>query len=182
MLHLVLGKQGSGKTLFVIMKAYEYFKRGYTIYSNVALNFPYKKLNYNDIINCKLKNAIVIIDEVHQLLPARASMREINRLICDSFLSMIRKQGLEVFGTSQTDRKVDVRFIEECDYVYVCSKFALVNGKFSPVIITENLARNIPIIIDVEIKETFSGKCIKTHFLGNGFFDLYDTEQIIRIV
>ena len=134
MIHLVIGKQGSGKTLFLVKKAYEYYKAGFTIYSNVHLNFPYKKLNYKDIINCKLDNGVVILDEVHLLLPARNSMSTRNREICDSFLSMVRKKKLIIYGTTQTERKVDIRFREEKDFFYMCRKFAFVKKKWEEVL------------------------------------------------
>lgn len=185
MMHLILGRQGSGKTLFLVLKAMQGYKKGKTIYSNVALSFPYKQLDYQDIVDCKLRNAIVILDEIHQLLPARKSMSKTNVEICDGFLSMIRKAGLEVYGTTQTLRKVDVRFREEADYMYMCEKSALINkdGKMVWMKITHNqdLSKKTPIRISMDAEETFSGKMIKFHFLGNPLFKLYDTNQIIKI-
>jgi hypothetical protein len=181
MIHLVLGRQGSGKTLYLVKKAYEYYKAGLTIYSNVHLNFPYKKLNYKDIIDCKLENGLVIIDEIHLLLPARNSMRKINREICDSFLSMVRKKGLIIYGSTQIDRKVDVRFREEKDFLHICKKFAFYNEIWSEVMHNQNLNKDVPIMIDIESIETFSGNSIKFNFIANPFFKLYDTKQIIKI-
>lgn len=186
MMHLILGRQGSGKTLFLVYKAYQAYRHGKTVYSNVALNFPYKKLDYQEIVDCKLRNAVVIIDEVHQLLPARRSMSKVNIRICDGFLSMIRKAGLEVYGTTQTLRKVDIRFREEADYIYSCDKYAYMfndNGEKKWVHIThnQNLGARIPIKIKMECVETFSDRMIKFQFLGNPLFKLYDTNQIIKI-
>ena len=104
MIHLTLGNQGSGKTLYAVAQAYKAYKEGKTIYSNVKLNFPYKTLNYNDIINCNYSNAVLIIDEIHQLLPARNSLSKSSRKICDSFLSMVRKKGT-VVPLSQQEKK-----------------------------------------------------------------------------
>jgi len=181
MIHLILGKQGSGKTLYLVMKAYEYYKAGYTIYSNVALKFPYKKLNYQDIIDCKLEKAVVIIDEVHLLLPARNSMAKTSRLICDSFLSMVRKKGLIIYGTTQTLRKVDIRFREERDYLYICNKFAYINNKWVEILHNQNLNRNIPIMIKLDVTEMFSSNTISINFMGNEYFSKYDTRQIIKV-
>ena len=181
MIHLITGRQGSGKTLYLVKVAYDCYKAGKTVYSNVHLNFPYKQLDYNDIIECKLENGIVILDEVHQLLSARSSMSKVNREICDSFLSMVRKKGLEVYGTTQTTRKVDIRFREESDFLYVCSRYGYINKQWGEILHNQNLAKNIPIMIKLEVQELFSGNWLKVSFIGNTYYKLYDTNQIIHI-
>lgn len=182
MIHLVLGKQGSGKTLLLVSMAYQKYKEGKNIYSNIAFNFPYKKLSYKDVIKCKLTNGAVFIDEIHQLLPARASGRKINRKICDGFLSMVRKQGLEIYGTTQTRRKVDIRFREEADYEYFCEKYAFIDNEWCQVGHNQDLDRDIPINIKVKVMETSTFQIVDTFFHGNPYFDMYDTSQIINII
>ena len=181
MIHLILGRQGSGKTLFLIKKAYEYYEQGKTIYSNVHLKFPYKKLDYNDIINCKLENGVVILDEIHLLLPARNSNRVINREICDNFLSMVRKKGLIIFGTTQTERKVDIRFREEKDFLYYCDKFAYVSNQWVQIMHNQNLNKKIKIMIKLQVQEMYSMNITEIFFVGNKYFSMYDTTQIIKI-
>ena len=181
MISLVIGRQGSGKTLFLVKKAYEYYKEGKTIYSNIKLNFPFKPINYNDIINCRLKNAVVIIDEIHLLLSARNSMSRQNRLICDGFISMVRKMGLNVLGSTQTERKVDVRFREEKDFLYACNKYAYINNKWEEVLHNQNLNKTIPIMICLDVREEFSMNWITMSFLGNNYFNLYNTEEVVKI-
>lgn len=182
MIHLITGQQGSGKTLFLVKMAYEAYLKGKTIYSNVALRFPYKPLDYKDIIECRLQNAIVILDEIHLLLPARRSMKHSSVAICDGFLSMVRKKGLEVYGTTQTIRKVDIRFREECDYYYTTIKYAMIKkGKFERIFHNENLNRNIPLMIKINVTETYSNNTIEISFLGNKYFKLFDTNQVIKV-
>jgi len=181
MIHLILGKQGSGKTLFLVKMAYEYYKAGKSVYSNVSLNFPYIKINYKDIIEHNLENGIVILDEIHLLLPARASMRNSSRKICDGFLSMVRKKGLVIYGSTQTLRKVDIRFRDERDFTYIATKYAYINKNFIEVLHNQNLNKKIPIIIKLEVQETFSGQTINTQFLGNDLFKLYNTSEIIKV-
>jgi hypothetical protein len=173
--------QGSGKTLFLVRQAYIGYKKGKKIYSNVDLNFPYKEIDYNDIVNCKYENAIVILDEIHQLLPSRRSMSDININICDGFLSMVRKKGLEIFGSTQTQRKVDIRFREESDYIYLCEKWAHLKGRWAQVTESEDLDINIPIMISVLACQTFSGSIKKFYFEGNPLYDIYNTRQIIQV-
>jgi len=180
-IHLIIVRQGSGKTLFIIKKAYEYHNLGYTIYSNVHLHFPYKKLTLKDIIECKLRNAVVIIDEIHLFLSSRNSMSIISREICDGFLSMVRKAGLIIYATTQTERKVDVRFREEKDFLYICTKYAVMNNKVMEILHNQNLPINVRIIIKMEIQEMFSGSWVTFSFIGNRYFNLFDTNQIIQV-
>lgn len=183
MIHIILGKQGSGKTIYVVSCLYDAYLHGKTIYSNVHLKFPYKKLNYNDIIHCKLKNAVVFIDEVHQLLPARSSgINPVNRAICDSFLSMVRKMNLIIYVTSQTARKFDIRLWEEKDFVYMCKRFYFENNIWVEALHNQNLNPEIPILISCDIQEEISGNIINHNVIVNDFFKLYDTNQIIKII
>jgi len=181
MIHLILGRQGSGKTLFLVREAYKHYKQGKTIYANFKLNFPFKRINYNDIVNCKLEDAVVLIDEIHLLLPSRNCMSVRSRQICDSFLSMVRKKGLEVYGTTQTERKVDVRFREEKDFLYICKKYGIVNGVIMEIMHNQDLGVNDKIIISLDIIETFSGNSINYSFIGNDYFNYYDTREIIKV-
>jgi hypothetical protein len=104
-IHLILGYQGSGKTLYMVLKAYEYYKKGYKIYSNIHFKgIPYEEISLNKVVNCEYRNAVVFIDEIHLLLPSRNSMSKNSRKICDGFLSMVRKAKLEIFGSTQTPR------------------------------------------------------------------------------
>lgn len=181
MITLIIGRQGSGKTLFLVKKAYEYYLEGKTIYSNIKLNFPFKQIDYNDIINCKLKNAVVILDEIHLLIPARNSTSKRSRLIVDGFLSMVRKMNLNVFGSTQTERKVDIRFREEKDFLYICNKYVYLNNKWTEVLHNENLNKDIPIMIQLDVQETFSENWISISFIGNDYFKLYDTTEVVKI-
>lgn len=181
MIHLVMGRQGSGKTLFMVKKAYETFLRGGTVYSNIKLKFPYKPINIKDIIECKLEDGIVVWDEVHIYLSSRRSMSKASRLICDGFLSMVRKKNLEVYGSTQLLRKVDVRFREEADFYYSCHKFIAYNGKWS--ISMDNVQRNkeMPIMIMYYVQENFSGSMLKEFFMGNDYFKLFNTREIVMV-
>jgi len=94
---------------------------------------------------------------------------------------MVRKKGLIVYGTTQTERKVDIRFREEKDYSYICSKYGFINKAWTEIIHNQNLPKNIPIMIKLKVQEIFSGQEIQISFLGNSFFNLFDTNQVIKI-
>ena len=182
MLHLVIGNQGSGKTLFLVKKALEYARQGITIYSNINFKgIRFKRLKYKDIIECKLSKGVVFLDEIHLLINSRNSISKNSREICTKFLSQVRKQGLEIWASSQKPRKVDINFREETDILYSCQKFALINNVWSHVTHNQNLSKKVPIMIDIEVTEMYSGKMIKYNFIGNEYFKMYDTSQIIQI-
>lgn len=182
MINLVIGRQGSGKTLLLVKKAEEYFNSGRKVYSNVHLNFPYSPIDYNDIVNCEYENAIIILDEIHLLLPARNSMSKRNREICDSFLSMVRKKGLVIYGSTQTERKVDIRFREEADFIYRCTKYAFINGRWTYISQSKKLDKIVPINIKTEIWDSYTENILIQFFRANRLFDLYDTTQIIKVL
>jgi len=190
MIHLVLGKQGDGKTLFLVKKAYEKYRKGYTVYSNVHLNFPYKHIKVDDIINCKLQNGVVIWDEIHIHLPARRSLSKTNVKICDGFLSMVRKKNLEIFGSTQTTRKVDVRFRDEADYLYQCKKQIMYKNTFVPARHDKEYSLDTDVYIKLTIAEKNTEdfftmqeevKYIYKRFKANPYYNLYDSKQIIKI-
>lgn len=181
MIHLILGRQGSGKTLFLVMKGYEFYKKNQTVYSNIDLKFPYEQLDYNDIVESRLRDGVVLLDEVHLLLPARLAMRRINREICDGFLSQARKTKVDIYGTTQLPRKVDIRFREEADFVYICEKYAHLNKAWVKVLHNQDLPAHIPILINLEVEEMFSGNKVELNFIGNRYFNMFDSRQIIKV-
>jgi len=183
MLHLIIGNQGSGKTLLAVKMAYDAYLKGRIIYSNVALKFPYKQLDYNDIIECKLINAFVLIDEIHIFLSNRRSMSKVNIEVTDNFINQIRKQNLELVGTTQRLRKVDIKLREEIDYLYNCERYARIKNTWIKIEHNQNLDKKIPIMIMYSIKhlENDVEQVDYDFFVGNKLFDKYDTFQIIKI-
>jgi len=182
MIYLIMGKQGSGKTLFLTKIAKDEAKKGKTIYSNVAFKgIPYTPINYDDIIACKYDNGVVLLDEIHLLLPSRNSMSTTSRLLVDGFLSMVRKKNLEIYGSTQTYRKVDVRFREEAEYLGYCTKYAYINGSYTEVRHNQNLPVIIPILVKLQLKEIESGAEMLLTFIANSLFKHFNTRQIIKI-
>jgi hypothetical protein len=181
MIHLVIGLQGSGKTLFLVSRAIRGYQEGKKIYSNIDLSFPYIPIDYNDIVNCVYEDAIVIIDEVHQLLPSRRSTSKINISIVDGFLSMVRKKGLQVYGSCQTARKVDVRFREEADYWYLTEKFAQLDGNWIKISGSQEIPPDTPIKIKLMVCQSFSDSIKTIFFDGNPLYEFYSTNEVVMV-
>lgn len=183
-INLIIGRQGSGKTLLLVKLAYDNYKQQLKrkIYANFKLNIPFNRIDYDDIINCRLIDCMTLLDEVHLILPARLSMRGVNIEICDNFLSMARKQNNNIYATTQTLRKVDVRFREEADFIYYCTKYAYINGSWVEIIHDAMLPQqNVKTMIGVQIEETYSGDVINTAFMGNQYYDKFNTKEIVKI-
>ena len=182
-IHLILGRQGSGKTLLMVKLAWDYYHRAKNakIYTNFHLKFPYRHLHFKEIINCQLTDCKTFLDEVHLLLPARRSMKSTSVKICDRFLSMARKQNNEIYGSTQIARKVDVRFREEADYLYFCSKWAYINERWVEILHESMLRDDDLVMIKVEVEDTITGNMVRFAFNGNKYYDLYDTREIVDI-
>jgi hypothetical protein len=181
MIHLFTGRQGSGKTLIAVSKAYDQYMKGMNIYSNVHLNFKYEPLDYDKIINCEYEDGIVLLDEGHQLLPSRNSMSLISREIVDGFLSMVRKKNLHLYITTQTERKIDIRVRDEKDYQYICRRYAFIRYNWIEIKHNQNLPYDTPVLIHADIIDCYSDEINRVTFNANPIYDLYDTRQIIRI-
>jgi hypothetical protein len=53
----------------------------------------------------------------------------------------------------ETERKVDVRFREEKDFLIACNKYAYTNTKWTEVLHSQNLNTKIPIMICMDVRE-----------------------------
>jgi hypothetical protein len=96
---------------------------------------------------------------------------------------MVSKKKLDVYGTTQTIRKVDVRFRDERDYTYYCEKYVYdtTRGRFIECSGQNRDLGDKPVIVSINQIETFSQKESKLKFIANKFYNLYDTYEIILI-
>lgn len=180
MICLVLGSQGSGKTLFLTKEAYATYKKGKDVYSNFKLNFPHKNLRFSDMINTRLENCTVLIDEGALWgLNARDSMSRENKKLTVSFISQCRKKGVDLFVSAQIVRLLDCRVRENASYFIFCEKWVKVNGGWLEAVEGVDYGK-VPTVIRQEIVNMGSEKVKKTFFVANHFFGLYDTSEIIR--
>lgn len=180
MISLVVGRQGSGKTLFLVLRALQAAREGRRVYSNVHLRgIKYVPIRFSEIIECKYSNGVLLLDEAHLYLPARAALSKKSRLIVDGFLSMVRKKRLDVLGSTQLERKIDVRFREEKDYLFVCSKFLNVGGRWVECVGARQPSGEV--VIRVDALDCFSQRMRSFAFGANVLYQRFDTDQIIRV-
>lgn len=166
-----LGNIGSGKTLSMVKKAYEQFKRGKTIYSNFKLNFPYKELTLDILLDMRskdfdLKNSVILIDEAHIYLDSRRSASKIN-LIISYFILQSRKKSCDIYYTTQFIDQVDKR-LRQTSHAYILCKTRHINQVTT---ITLNT---------IELRKVEGSKIIYKAFKSNPYFDMYDTNEIVE--
>lgn len=115
--YLIIGPQGSGKTLLSVALTFELSKLYHNkkIFSNTTLNnIEYEKFNFDDLLNNIKENnnyyddSIIIFDEIHIFLNSLDYYKKQNRIV-QSFFSQLRKRKIFLIGTAQYILNVDVR-------------------------------------------------------------------------
>lgn len=172
-----VGTVGSGKTLSAVYECYQYYKRlGYTVYSNIGLNFPHVKLTrkvLDQLIKEKkgLQNAVLLMDEIHISVDSRSSMSKRNKAI-SYFILQTRKRNVRLLYTTQHLHQVDKRLRDTTDIICFCknlsNKTSLVNNALHTYIMQEYL---------MQWKET--AKPIQRQLYANPIFPLFDTTEIV---
>lgn len=124
--YLIIGPQGSGKTLLGVALLFE-LKKLYPdkkIFSNTNLyNIEYEEYIFDDLfINIKnnnnyYDNSIMLFDEIHIFLNSLDFYKKENRLL-QGFFSQLRKRKIILIGTSQYILNVDVRIRRQAKRVF----------------------------------------------------------------
>ena len=174
-----VGTRGRGKTLSAVREAYEHYKQGYEVYSNVKLSKKYfKKYNLitlKDIIDwvkgdVQFKKAIFILDEVHIYIDSRSGMSKKN-VILSYFVLQTRKRNVRVLYTTQFLDQVDKRLRQPTEVLIDCQNYD--TGLRYDTNNTEIKQRN-----KVYHRET--GRSFLDCFTANPFFEYYDTNEIVN--
>lgn len=112
--------QRYGKTLGMVMWAFDEFTKGRRIFSNIQLGFPHEPLQFREI---KLQDGVspfwnghIVIDELNFYFDGRRSMKQDN-LEFSAFLLQQKKQGCNITGTTHNLESLDIRFRQNYDYV-----------------------------------------------------------------
>jgi len=125
---------------------------------------------------------MVLLDEIHLLLPARGSgSNPVSKEICDGFVSQIRKAGVELYGSTQTAKKVDVRIRDEMDFAYFCERYQFIGNHWEKIPHPYPIDKDIPMIINLEVVEEVSRKIINYPFIANTYYGMYDSKQRVLI-
>ncbi len=135
--YLAIGKQGSGKTLFITKLLVDNKDKGKKIFSNYSLyGIKYNKITLNPNIKNTSKNkkviyildaldknpnyfdnSIILIDELHLDLNSLDFFKKNARRL-DTFFSQLRKRNILLLGTTQYLMNVNVRIRRQCKNVF----------------------------------------------------------------
>lgn len=171
----LIGRMGTGKTLSVVRYAYLYYKQGFTIYSNMKLNFPHHFIGLQDLVNyananINFEKSVIILDEAHVLLDSRLSGSKRNVVL--THLIVVSRHlggsgGCHIFYTSQYLHQVDKRLRANTDVLIKCSSKDFRGEKY-----TMNL---------VMIMQEFGMKVKRDVFKSSTYYGLYNTHELIKI-
>lgn len=114
MIEATVGRLGKGKTLTGVIKAYDAYMEGKTVFSNIWLDFPHEKIaEPYDFL--KLEDGFFLADELWHLADNRKSFRLLNDVMT-VLLIRSRKRNFDVFYTQQ--------FLQiDCRIAYITDKW-----------------------------------------------------------
>ena len=124
--YLIIGPQGSGKTLLGVALLFELSKifPDKKIYSNTDLyQIEFEKYNFDNLLtniknnNSYYDNSIMLFDEIHIFLNSLDYYKKQNRLV-QGFFSQLRKRRIILIGTAQYILNVDVRIRRQAKRVF----------------------------------------------------------------
>jgi GTPase SAR1 family protein len=177
--YLSIGKQGSGKTLFMTKMLHTEMDDR-TIFSNYTLfGLDYERITFDrdqdgqddaiDILD-KLdedpnyfNDSIMLLDEIHIYFDSLDFMKRNNRRM-HTFFSQLRKRNILLFATTQYLMNLDVRIRRQCLNVFEM----------------EHIYKGLFEVVTHEIDGYYSIEISRYRVDLSDYFDLYDTNEIIR--
>ena len=171
MIVIYCGVMGAGKTISMVRQAYDYYKQGFRVLSNMNLNFPYTKIDSNFIVNFAknkkdIYDSVILIDELHTFMDSRRSIKGKN-LMGSYFITQTRKQRVKLLGTTQHRHQIDRRVRDNTTLFIDCEKVEL------PAIYKDE--KLLLVTNHINSRDKYE----KSVFIANDYFELYDTEETI---
>jgi len=183
MITIMVGSQGSGKTLYMTKTAFE--QQGVKdIYSNYKLNFSHKKADFKKMLSASYNNALILIDEAHIWgLDSRSCMSKNSKELVKKFIVQCRKQGVDLLLSTQRIRQIDVRVRENADFLITLVKWIYdpIQKKLCQAIQSQHYPKDHIIIIEQEVMRLDDGKMRTIYFKANDWYDKYNTREVIRL-
>lgn len=127
------GKQGSGKTLLAVRSVLKSYTKYENVYSNIKIfAIDHKDFDaqfFEDLTELKLKNSLILFDEIQEYMNARKFMSNLN-MDYGTFIRQVRKLGNTLVWTSQFVYQVDKVLRSNTDnYIKVHSNYEGFNKK-----------------------------------------------------
>lgn len=171
MITAVIGNLGVGKTLILVLKAYEGFINQRTIFTNIeSLKIP--NIYISDVIELgAISEGVAVFDEL-QLFADSRKWYSFQNTAFNSFIYMSRKRKLDFYYTSAVLMHTDIRIRELTDYIII------------PTVIKNN--EDIPIAIKINEYDAITFQKIKSSVINLNkklkpfdeyLYNLYDTHE-----
>lgn len=168
MITLIVGDVGSGKTLLMTVFTQLSNRICFTNYKirNSRVRGRIKTFKFRDILDEKVNNSDVYLDEFYMYMDARKFMSDINTTL-SYFAFQSRKLKLRMYLTTQLIRTIDVRMREMIDNIIECEYIEDKGFKYS---IYNNIKKgySAPIQFFLSLEK------------AKLYFNKYDTYQIIK--
>ena len=180
-LYIAVGRQGSGKTVFMIKLLIDNLKYKSKIFSNINLyniDRDYTKISLSDredtITDIPLmmdmldddinifNDSIILLDEIHKDLDSRDFWSESSRKV-QGFFSQLRKRNCLVLATAQYFGLIDNRVRKQCFNVFDMRK---ISDEMFNVVVSEVDGYYYRPIINYDVKLS-------------DYFKYYDTNEIV---
>ena len=180
-LYIAVGRQGSGKTLFMIKLLIDNLKYKSKIFSNINLyniDRDYTKISLStredtitdvplmlDMLDEDINifnDSIIFLDEIHKDLDSRDFWSESSRKI-QGFFSQLRKRNCLVLATAQYFMLIDNRVRKQCFNVFDMRKLS---DEMFNVVVSEVDGYYYRPIINYDVKLS-------------DYFKYYDTNEIV---
>ena len=180
-LYIAVGRQGSGKTLFMIKLLIDNLKYKSKIFSNINLyniDRDYTKISLStredtitdvplmlDLLDNDINifnDSIILLDEIHKDLDSRDFWSESSRKI-QGFFSQLRKRNCLVLATAQYFMLIDNRVRKQCFNVFDMRKLS---DEMFNVVVSEVDGYYYRPIINYDVKLS-------------DYFKYYDTNEIV---
>lgn len=166
-----IGNMGGGKTLSMVKYAYEKYLSGFTIYSNIHLDFPHKKLDLELILDYanedkQFPKSVFLIDEAHIYLEARRSASKRN-IVITYFILQTRKKDILLLYTTQNFYQVEKRLREQTDVRISCY--------------TKKVKGRMMTLNKMEVLKMEGTQRHSSIFCSEDYYHLYNTYEVVPL-
>lgn len=185
MIIVYIGGLGSGKTCSAVRTTWYYYKKGFKIYSNIHLKFPYTLVTTDlldgwmknkEELRAALQNSVFLLDEAHIWMDSRSGMKKKQKKRT-YFVLQIRKLNVMLIVTTQSYDQVDKRLRNSNNYLVRCEsekiKYQMTNGQVALVVKIHQEA--------LDMGRQHLGPRKMNPFDARPYFGLYDTLEIVDI-
>lgn len=175
----IVGRRGSGKTLFMTILAHRYFNMDKRkIYANFHLTeIPYKYITFAELATLPddLYDAVVFLDEIQVGADSYEIFKKSNKAIT-TFATQLRKRRITLYYSTQVFTQATKRLRQQTDYIIECHPTYIK-------IEDESVLNKIDLLI-FDRSLPFQQQLIKQHelkkYIIDNYYSCYNTNEVIQ--